>query len=273
MSMPGRNSFPGSPTQPSGGFFGRSPFMQGLAGGLAGGLLGSLLFGGTGHASPGGFGGGGIGLMDIAILGLILYLAYRFFKKRREQNAAAASYYGTPPQADNYEGFSQTGGSYAYGTAHEPVRGYSELEQGIDQIRRYDPGFDEERFKENVQDLFFRIQAGWTNRSLEGIEGILTGEMADFFRREFESMRERNVINRLENIAIRKVELAEAWQEAGNEYITVLITANLLDYTVDATTREVVEGDKLNPVKFKEFWTFTRDIGAPGWRLSAIDQA
>ncbi len=83
MSMPGRNSSPGSFAQPSGGSFGRSPFMQGLAGGMAGGLLGSLLFGGTGHASPGGFGGGGIGVMDIVLLGLLLYLAYRFFRKRR----------------------------------------------------------------------------------------------------------------------------------------------------------------------------------------------
>ncbi len=96
--------------------------------------------------------------------------------------------------------------------------------------------------------------------------------MTELFRQEFDSMRQRGVINRLENIAIRKVELAEAWQEAGTDYITVLITANLLDYTVDATTREVVGGDKLGPVKFQEHWTFCRDVGSPKWQLSAISQ-
>ncbi len=275
MSMPGRNSMPGNPAQSSGGFFSRSPFMQGLAGGLAGGMIGSLLFGGLGHASPGGIAGGGIGIFEIALLGLLLYLAYRFFKKRRMQNAPASSYYadGGSPRMDGYSGgYSQAGYPYDSGQAQAPMPGYGELERGLDYIKRSDPGFDEERFKETAQDLFFRIQAGWTNRSLDGIEGILSTEMNGFFRQEFDSMRQRGVINRLESIAIRKVELAEAWQEAGKDYVTVLITANLLDYTVDATTREIVSGDKLNPVKFQEFWTFCRDTGSPRWQLSAINQ-
>jgi len=274
MSTPGRNPAPGSPAQPSGGFFSRSPFMAGLAGGLAGGMIGSLLFGGLGHASPGGVAGGGIGFIEIALLGLLLYLAYRFFKRRREQSlATASSYAGASTETGVYPGSAQTPYPHASGYPQEPVSGHGEVARGMDQIRSFDPSFDEERFKETAQDLFFRIQAGWTNRSLSGIEGILTGEMADYFNKEFETMNRKGVINRLENIAIRKVEIAEAWQESGKDYITTLFTANLLDYTVDAVNREVVEGDKLNPVKFQEYWTFCREIGSPRWQLSAINQA
>lgn len=274
IGTPGRNAYPGSQGQQPGGFFSRSPFMQGLAGGLAGGLIGSLLFGGMGHASSGGAGAGGIGFLDIAIVGLLLYLAYRFFKRRREQNAFANSQYagvGSAP-SDSGPGFQEARYTHPSQEVQEPSSGYGELERGLDQIRRMDPGFDEERFKETAQDLFFRVQAGWTNRSLRGIEGIVTDQMADVFRKQFESMTQKGIINRLENIAIRKVELSEAWQETGKEYITVLYTANLLDYTEDAATGEVVEGDKLSPVKFQEFWTFSRDIGSLQWQLSAIDQ-
>ncbi|MEM5790200.1 MAG: Tim44 domain-containing protein, partial [Syntrophobacteraceae bacterium] len=264
LAAPGRNPSAGNPAQPSGGFFGRSPFMQGLAGGLAGGMLGSLLFRGTGHAASPGSAGGGIGLMDIAILALLLYLAYRFFRRRREQSAVATGYYSdtvTPPSDMSPR---LPDAAYPYGSApvQEPADAYTELERGLDQIRQYDPAFNEEKFKETVQDLFFRIQAGWANRSIEGIEGILMTEITDFFLQEFDLMNRSGVINRLENIAIRRVELTEAWQEAGKDYITVLITANLLDYTIDANTREVIQGDKLNPVKFQEFWTFCRDIGS-----------
>lgn len=247
--------------------------MQGLAGGLAGGMLGSLLFGGTGHASPGGAAGGGIGFIEIALIGLLLYLAYRFFRKRRMQNAAVTGYYadGGSPQPDNYASYQGT--PYGSTPAQELGPNYGELERGLDQIRRQDPDFEEDKFKETVQDLFFRIQAGWTNRSVDGIESVLSREMVDFFHQEFESMQQRGVINHLENIAIRKVEIAEAWQEVGKDYITVLFTANLLDYTVDAATRQIVEGDKMNPVKFQEYWTFCRDIGSPRWQLSAINQA
>lgn len=276
MSTTGQSPFSGNPAQGSGNFFSRSPFLQGMAGGLAGGMLGSLLFGGVGHAGSGGIGRGGIGLMDIIILGVILYLAYRFFKRRRAQNEAVASaHFGntSQPRPGGNAEFPRTLTPYLMDPLPETgPSSTGEADRGFGRMGSQDAGFDEERFKETAQDLFFRIQAGWTNRSLEGIENILTKEMAEFFRSEFETLKQKGIINRLENIAIRRVELSEAWQEPGKDFITVLITANLLDYTVNAETREVVQGDRMNPVKFQEFWTFCREGGSAGWRLSAINQ-
>jgi predicted lipid-binding transport protein (Tim44 family) len=140
-------------------------------------------------------------------------------------------------------------------------------------MEQSDPSFSEEALKETFQDLFFRVQVAWMNRSIEGGQDIVTDEMAEFFRTEFDAMKSKGRINRLENIAIRKVEPSEVWQEAGKEYVTVLFTANLLDYTLDEKTGQVVGGDKLNPVKFQEFWTFSRDIGSSQWKLSALNQA
>lgn len=43
-----------------------------------------MLFGSAGHAAAGpGAARGGIGLLDIVIIGLLLFLAWRFFKRRR----------------------------------------------------------------------------------------------------------------------------------------------------------------------------------------------
>jgi len=250
--------------------------MQGLAGGLAGGFLGNMLFGGSGYASPmGAGGGGGIGLFDIIILGLLGYFGLKFYRRWRQQKEAATSYYGDVAPPFRTENSYRTPPADPY---YEPPAGGSavpsdELVGGLDQIRRIDPNFNEESFKELVQDLFFRIQAGWMNRSMEGIDSLLTMEMSEYFKSEFERMRQRGQLNRLENIAVRKVELAEAWQEAGKDYVTVHFTANLLDYTVDDKTGQVVQGDKLNPVKFQEFWTFCRDVGGGSrWQLSAINQ-
>jgi predicted lipid-binding transport protein (Tim44 family) len=86
-------------------------------------------------------------------------------------------------------------------------------------------------------------------------------------------MKAKNQANRLENIAIRSVDITEAWQEEGKDFVTVLFYANLLDYTVDKTSGALVLGSKTEPVKFREFWTFMRPVGgrAP-WQLSAIQQ-
>jgi len=253
----------GFPSQNQGGFFSRSPFMSGLAGGLAGGLLGGMLFGGMGHAAPGaGVGGGGIGLLDLAILGLLLYFGWRFFKRRRDAAQAfeSASYSQTYAEP----GFSNP--------SSQPVAMGGEVEEGYRRFQQLDPGFSEQALKEEFEDIFFRVQAAWMNRSLDGTKGILTPEMTAYFIGEFEGMRKQGRINRLENIAIRKVEPSEIWQEEGKDYVTVLITANLLDYTVDDKTGQVVGGDRLNPVRFEEFWTFCRDVGTSQWQLAGINQ-
>jgi predicted lipid-binding transport protein (Tim44 family) len=221
----------------------------------------------------GGSGGGGIGLFDIIILGLLLYFGLKFYKRWRQQSQGTP-FYGDVISArpENSYGPAQGGDPYRLTSQDSSADYYANLERGIDQIRQFDPNFNEESFKELVQDMFFRIQAGWMNRSMDGVENLLTAEMSGFFQGEFAKMKQQGRINRLENIAVRKVEISEAWQEAGKEYVTVLFTANLLDYTVDDKTGQVVEGDKLNPVKFQEFWTFCRDIGSSQWQLSAINQ-
>ncbi len=248
--------------------------MQGMAGGIAGGLLGSMLFGGTGHAaSRGGTGGSGIGLFDILILCLLAYFGYRFYRRWRAR-AVGAGLFGN---STNFERAGNPGGGPEVfgGESQTGQGGYSsggEVEKGFQYLRSSDPAFNEERLKEELQDLFFRVQAAWTNRSVKGIEDKITGQMNEFFTTEFESMKERGIIDYLENIAVRKVEPTEVWQETDKDYVTVLFTASLLDYTVDEKTGTVISGDKMNPVKFLEFWTFCRDIGTRQWKLSAINQ-
>lgn len=274
LSSPQRPISPSPASPSSGGWFSRSPFMQGLAGGLAGGLLGSLLFGGSGHASPmGGHSGGGIGFLDIIIIGALLYFGWKFFMKKKREESQAGAYYGDAKSYQSERSLSSPQAEPGYGgELRESYPLQDDVAKGLELIRKTDPIFDEEKFKEAVQDMFFRIQASWMNRSLEGVENMLTGEMADFFKKEFSAMKEKGRINRLENIAMRKVEPSEVWQEMGKDYITVLFTANLLDYVVDDKTGGVVEGDKLSPVKFQEFWTFCRDLGAPSWQLAGINQ-
>ena len=250
----------GSPyTSPGYGSSG-SPFWSGVAGGLAGGFLGNMLFGGRVFGAPmGGFGGSGIGLFDLLIIGGLIYFGFKFFKRR----GGGGGYYEEPPPESPPQ--YQSGGQQTYSA------GQNDVERGLEEIMRFDPSFRVDSFKETAEDIFFRIQAGWMNRSLEGVENLLTRQMADYFSSEFAKMRQQGRINRLENIAVRKVEPSEVWQESGSDYITVLFTANLLDYTVDESGK-VIEGDKLNPVKFQEYWTFSRDIGSRQWQLSGINQ-
>jgi predicted lipid-binding transport protein (Tim44 family) len=96
--------------------------------------------------------------------------------------------------------------------------------------------------------------------------------MKGIFQEDIANLVREKKVNRLENIAVRKVEIVEAWQETGQDYLKALFSANLLDYTTDDQTGAVVAGSKTEPVKFEECWTFTRAVGNNPWRLSAISQ-
>ena len=85
-------------------------------------------------------------------------------------------------------------------------------------------------------DMFFKIQGAWMNRDLAPVGGILTDEMRRILQADVDKMLQEKRVNRLENIAVRNVEIVEAWQESGQDFLTVLIYANLLDYTTDDAT-------------------------------------
>ena len=149
----------------------------------------------------------------------------------------------------------------------------TDLEQGLRYVRQMDPYFDEQKFRDLCTDYFFKIQGAWTGRDVTSVRNLLTAEMYKTIQTDTDKLRSEKKVNRLENIAVRSVEITEAWQEQGQDYITVLFLANLLDYVVDETSGQLVSGSKVDPVKFQEYWTFTRGVGSNPWQLSAINQA
>lgn len=259
----------GTPSAPASSPFGGGGFLRGMAGGLVGGMLGGMLFRSLGFAGGAGDMGGGMGIMDIVLIGALLYGIYWFIKRRRSGATAeppAGTYYRETPAAD-------TGRTAAPVQAFEPAGQESALETGLRHIRQMDPRFDEKRFTDGCLDHFFRIQGAWASRDMSGVRDVLTDEMFGILRGDAEQLKAQKRINRLENIAVRSVDIVEIWQEGGADFITVKLYANLLDYTTDEQTEQVVSGSKTEPVKFNEYWTFTRPVGDNPWKLSAINQA
>jgi predicted lipid-binding transport protein (Tim44 family) len=236
-------------------------------GGIMGGVLGGMLFRSLGFGNDLAGEGGGIGLFEIFLIGALVFGIY-WYVRRRRQAALANAYYqssmGTP------EPSYQTPYGQSYESKHEED---GDLEKGLSFIRQMDPSFNEKRFQDGCMDHFFKIQGAWANRDMSGTRNLLTEEMFRIIQGDAEKLKSEGKINKLENIAVRSVDMVEAWQESGRDYITVRFYANLLDYTVDDTTGKVVSGTKTEPVKFEEYWTFTRAVGNNPWQLSAIQQA
>ena len=94
----------------------------------------------------------------------------------------------------------------------------ADVDAGLAHIRQMDAAFDENRFNDSVMDMFFKIQGAWMNRDLAPVTGILTEEMRRIFQEDIDRMLREKRVNRLENIAVRNVEIVEAWQETGQDF-------------------------------------------------------
>lgn len=252
---------PQAVSSPMGGSFAR-----GLAGGVMGGVLGSMLFGGMAQAGGGGIGGSGFGVFEILLLAGIGYFLYRRFSRPKALagNAGVSS--------------SQEGNSFSRlfsgGGAHQETQdnnGEDPLVEGVREIWTVDQSFDPDAFKETAQDLFFKIQAGWTRRDASVLEPFVGNQLLDEYKRHFVELKQQGHINRLENIAVRNVELLAAGVQDHEIFVTVRFTANLLDYTVDEKSSKIVRGDDENSVKFEEAWTFATPVGSRVWKLEGID--
>jgi predicted lipid-binding transport protein (Tim44 family) len=240
--------------------------MGGIGGFLLGGLLGSMLFGGMGSGLF-----GGIGFMEIILIAGILYLAYAYMR-RRQQPVPASSYGYTPPQASDNQSW-QSGSMSAPSATLDMPDTAGDLQRGLAHIQQMDAGFEPRRFTDTASDLFFRVQGAWMGRDMNPVRELLTPEIYETMQKDGERMRAQHHVDRMENIAVRSIEITEAWQESGSDYLTVRFLASMLDYTVDERTNDVIKGSRTEPVKFEEYWTFVRPVGPNPWRLSAIQQA
>lgn len=276
-------SSPVSPSQPSSPVSPMSPQRPGW-GGMMGGMLGGLLLGGLlgGLLFGGGF-GSGIGLMEILIIGALGWFALSYMRRRQ---AAAPSGYAMAgggvatgsaphpvPRQDAADSARYGGPAPASTATMEPPAAPSDLERGTGHLRQMDPSFDPRGFAEAASDIFFKVQGAWTARDLRSVSASLTSEMQSLLQRDCDRLQAEQQINRLDNIAVRTAEATEAWQEAGQDYVTVHFLASLLDYTTDESGARVLAGSRTEPVKFEEYWTFTRPVGPGPFRLSAIQQA
>ena len=222
-----------------------------------------MLFSGLANAGVGGLGGlggSGFGMIEILLLAGLGYFLYRKFRR-----PAVATGYG----AMQYQGTQDYAPSYS-STQEQPAGNNSVDYRSLTMMDR---NFDPDLFLKTAQDTFFKVQGAWNKQDTAALGALCGAELMKTWEQEIEKLRARSQQNKMENIALRQSEITEAWTESGQDYITVRLLANLLDYTLDAKSGALVTGSDSEPVEFEEYWTFTRPVGPNLWKLGAVQQA
>ncbi len=257
-----RKAAPQKPAQTNNAKKKSGGFGRGLAGGLLGGAMGALLFGGLFGAT-----GNGFGILPLLIFGGIGFFLYKRYMKRAALNAHQGHQYNSTAASPFPS--SPTGGMSTDAPPPPPVG--DSLEEGLEMIQATDSSFDPKYFIEVASDVFFQVQAGWMRRDLDSYGHLLGDQLADEYKEHFAQMRQQGHINKLESIAVRKVEIVDAGNDGTDDFVTVLFTASLLDYTVEEEGGALVKGSMTDPVKFAEKWTWSRPVRTQSWKLEAIE--
>ena len=265
-AMPQQQVGQPTPTMPQSG-----GLMRGLGTAVLGGFLGSMLFSGLAGASGfgGGLGGSGFGMLEILLLGGLAFFLYRKYKSATTP-ALATSGGSMPYQDASYQSPAPSPSYSGNPPVQEPLPF-----NGADyrSLTMMDPSFDANKFLKTAQDSFFKIQGAWNKQDVATLRTLCGGELMKSWEEELAQHKLRGQRNRMDNIALRESEITEVWTESGEDFITVRLHANLLDFTVDEKSGNVINGSDSEPVEFEEFWTFSRPVGPNSWKLTAVQQA
>ena len=218
-----------------------------LGGLLAGSLIGSLLFGG---------GFGGVGMMDMLLIALVVFMALKFFAARRGTPTPAPA---SGPGQDrgmrrDADPGAQTGSGAGWDALRAAPAAAPEYAQpagpGIPE------GFDTEDFLRGAKMAYTRLQSSWDRRDMDDIAQFTTPEIL----KEITQQAQDDPGPSRTEILYCNASVVSVTEEKDRTVATVFF---------DVLMREDAQADA--PSQVREVWHFVRS-GSEMWRLDGIQQ-
>ena len=238
-------------------------FFAGLLGvGLLGALFGAGLFGGLGSlASILGF------VLQLALIGGLVYLAVQFFRRRQQPAMAGAGANG-PVQRSALGGLASSMGGASAGAGASVVGVKTAAAGAHRQAETVEIGPDDyAAFERSLHE----IQLAFGREDVAALWDLATPEMAGYFQEELNENARKGVLNTISGVRLVQGDLAEAWREGTADYATVAMRFELTEQMVDRATHQPVSDGAGKPDEVTELWTFRRDAGG-GWKLAALQR-
>ena len=247
-----------------GGSAGRS-FSGGSGGGLGGFFPMPFFF--FGGSSSGGSGG----LLGVLFIIVVLYFvfkalrSYRGFGQGRSKGRGSGNSSSQTPVGLDGRPITNTDSLQRFGKAinftRENMRYYSETF----------PRWDRDYLIGRVRQVFFWLQDAWSRQDLSAANDYLATLLGDKYRADIQGMKARGERNMIKEPVLNTgdIEFIHSYMDEQTEHFMVMVSASLIDSTVDASNRQI-SGDDKNRLYYTEFWEFVWQ--ANQWVLANIYQ-
>jgi predicted lipid-binding transport protein (Tim44 family) len=191
-------------------------------------------------------------LFQIAILGLVVWLAMKLFRRRQQPAMAGYGAAREPLRPEPVQ-------SYSSYTPATPAPA-SSLEITIDASDRRE-----------FERLLIEVQDAYAHEDYAALRERTTPEVMSYLAEELSQNATQGRRNDVTGTRLLEADVAEAWREGEVEYATAALRYESIDIMRDRQTGAVLEGDPNQPTQETELWTFVRRPGSQ-WKLSAIQE-
>jgi len=241
-------------------FSGGSLSGGGLAGGSSGGGLGGFFpmpfffFGGN---SSGGSSSGG--LISFLFLLLILYIIFKtlsFLRRYRQMRGKGRGF-----------GVKDSSSQMPVGLDGRPITNSDSLQRfgkaitfTRENMRYYSetfPRWDRDYLIGRIRQVFFWLQDAWSRQDLSAANEYFTTTLGNKYQTDIQGMKVRGERNMIKEPVLNTgdIEFIHSYMDEQTQNFMVMVSASLIDYTVDASNRQI-SGDNQNRLYYLEFWEF-----------------
>nr|MBA3806314.1 Tim44 domain-containing protein [Acidobacteriota bacterium] len=123
------------------------------------------------------------------------------------------------------------------------------------------PEFNWGEFQTRARMIFNELQAAWSTLDWERARPHETDNIFQMHRYWIEAYKRQNLRNMLDQCRIISMQPVKIMEDAFYNAITLRISAEGYDYTIDSQSR-IVAGSKSNLRRWSEYWTFIRNRNA-----------
>ena len=131
----------------------------------------------------------------------------------------------------------------------------------VETIHQHDPNFNADKFKSYAKDVFIKLQNAWTERDWEKIRAFESNELFEQHKAQLDGYINNNQINVMDRICVNWVRMISYEKNGGKEILTVTLNSRMGDYIIDATTKELIRGNKYNEYTNTYVMQFIRTEG------------
>lgn len=111
-------------------------------------------------------------------------------------------------------------------------------------IQVNDLAFNKEEFVAWSKNLFVKLQQAWTARDWSTIRTFETESLFEQHKNQLQGYINNNQINVMDRICVNYAHLYNYRVEGDKEILTVRLNSRMEDYIIDATTKQVLKGEK-----------------------------